>query len=439
MMRQTSLISILALTMLAPLPAAAAEGEAEATAGGESSRGYMEFWEGEIERIGAMDLYGVTSQLPTGYLSVKWQMDFIKAGSRYDDKRKLGPVMPPIEFTQDDKKLISIDLGLEGHGGGHTFQISYGITDPLDWYIEIPFTYMNVSFNPEVAEIDDEGNKIDPSLASVLGVDDPKEYGPGDFLYSTLPQLGRPAPATSYKGRWLLGDVNTGFSWNYYRTPRMSAALTPRIFLPTGHTPPPEQNILYGTGPELETGIGGWGVSATQGYDFRVFRHSIWIDVIASTEATVGYFFEQKRKYPKNFVKPNPLAQALDPATFPDLSNLEGEFTYLPGMSVDWTVQLQFQIAILGLGVGYGIQHTPMPELNGDPDFISMAEGLELLGAQTAQLMQLGVSTSLIPLYIPLNVQFVYKKVLDGFNTIVFDGWYQLTLQGYAPLFLLWE
>jgi hypothetical protein len=210
------------------------------------------------------------------------------------------------------------------------------------------------------------------------------------------------------------------------------------VFFPTGHTPHPNRNLLYGTGPELETGIGGWAVGFTQGSDLRIFKYSWWLDIIASSEFSTSYAFAQDREYPTNFPKPSAAATALDAQAFPDLSHLSGTFEYLPGWSVDWTAQLQFSLANLGLGVGYGVSYGQEPELKADPAFVSMVEGLQLLGATSVEMVQLGAMLSLLPL-VPAQLSFQYKKVVDGYNAIVFDDFYQITVKGYIPLFLLWE
>lgn len=431
----TALAGILA----AAQPGRAQDSPSEATEESGFTDRYWDFMMSELERIGELDPYGVTGQLPPGYLSLKWDWGTITASKRYDNQRNLGPVMEPIEFEQDGRKIISVDMGLEGYGGGHTFQVSYGLTGMLDWYIEVPFTYMHVKFDPVMNPVDEEGNRIDPVFAKMLGVTDPKEYNSCDFNYGTLPMLNRPPVATRYDASWLLGDINTGFSWNIYRTPRFSVGLTPRVFLPTGHLPDPNRNLLYGTGPELETGTGGWAVGATQGYDLRVFKHSWWFDVIASTEFTTAYAFEQDREYPTNFPHmKNEVGTDLDAAAFPDLSHLEGTFEYTPGWSVEWTSQLQVSFASLGLGAGYGVSYAQEPELRGDPAFISMARGLELLGAQSLEMVQLGASLSLLPI-LPAQLSFQWKKVVDGYNAIVFDDFFQITVKGFLPVFLLWE
>ncbi|MBM4394515.1 MAG: hypothetical protein FJ087_02355 [Deltaproteobacteria bacterium] len=390
----------------------------------------------EIDRIDRMDLYGVTAQLPKGYLKLKWDITMLKASRRYNDKRQLVPAVPPIEFTQGSEKMLSLDLGLSGQGGGHTIQMSYGILGNLDWYIEFPFQYMDIQLNPKFNDIDDQGNKLSPMVAGLLGIPDRKNFDPNVALCGLLTKLGRPVPGTRFKGKWALGDINTGFSWNWFRNSRISAALTPRVFFPTGRIADAENSLLYGTGPRLDVGLGGWAVGFTQGYDVRIFKHSFWIDIIASTEFTTSYGFEQKRKYPTNFTKPDEALARMDPVAFPDLTTLSGgRFSYTPGWGLNWTAQLQFQVALLGLGVGYGIMHSQEPEIDGDRNFISMVKGLQLLGQQTTQAVQLSAALTLLPLYIPAQVGFQWRKVVDGYNAIVFDDYYQITINTFLPLF----
>lgn len=398
---------------------------------------YERYMNRQIQRVSNMDLYGVTAQLPKGYLAVKWDWGVVKANRRYDNRRHITPGVPPIEFSDGDgNKQVSLDLGLTGRGGGHTIQVSYGITDPLDWYIEIPFTYMDVRFDPIALEVDEDGNRMQPMLGKVFGISNPKKYSGTDFLKYTLPALGRATPAVRYKGKWVLGNINTGFSWNIYRTHRMSAALTPRVYLPTGRVANPDDSLLYGTGPELDVSVGGWGLGFTQGYDFRIWQLPGWLDFIASSEFTAAYWFPQKREYPSNFVKPAPAVAQLDPtgSMFPDLIGLKGTFTYWPGWSVDWTASLNVQIAILAVGVGYGVHFAQEPEIHADPGFVTMVRGLELLGEQTYHMIQAGVSVNLLAVYVPLEIAFQYKKMVDGYNAIIFDDFYQITFKTFIPI-----
>lgn len=413
--------------------------EWETDQNGDGRVSYREFWMSELVRIGEMDLYGISAQLPQGYLKIKWDYGWLEADSRFNGQGELGPVFQPITFELNGEQQLNVALDLGGSGHGHTFQASYGIIDELDWYIEVPFTAMNLSLNPETLAVDEEGNTIGETAAGILGVEDRMAYNASNFIYETFPELGRPPVATSYDGRWLLGDINTGFSWNIFRSSRFSTAWTNRIFLPTGHVPSPETSITYATGPQPEIGIGGWGVSTTSGYDLRLYKNSHWIDIILSTDIGFGYFFRQKRDYPTNFVEPNPLASQLDPTSFPDLSHLDGTFTYTPGFNMTWTSQLGINVAGVGLSVAYGWAHSQKPHLDADPAFVQMVEGLELLGQQSRSELALGASISLLPLYVPANIGISRRIFVDGRDTLVFSNFWQFTIETFAPLHLLWN
>ncbi|HOI12065.1 MAG TPA: hypothetical protein PK313_16405, partial [Myxococcota bacterium] len=161
----------------------------------------------------------------------------------------------------------------------------------------------------------------------------------------------------------------------------------------------------------------------------------------ASSEFSMAYGFKQKRKYPTNFdTAPNQsvLKAFNDPSmflSFPDLRHLKGSYDYTPGFSMSWMGQLKVQIAILGLGFGYGVNHSQEPEMDGDYYFIQMAKGLQLTGQQTIQAIQLGASISLLPFYIPVDFSFNWRKVVDGYNAIIFDDYWNVIVKTYIPIF----
>ena len=124
---------------------------------------------------------------------------------------------------------------------------------------------------------------------------------------------------------------------------------------------------------------------------------------------------------------------------FPDLHHLKGKFSYTPGFSVDAMLQLSVQVAIFGLSAGIGVMHSQEPELKADRSFIQMAKGLELLGTMQQELFQVGVSTNLLPLYIPLELGFSYKRNISGYNAIVFDNFFQFTVKTYFPVWRDWN
>jgi hypothetical protein len=68
-----------------------------------------------------------------------------------------------------------------------------------------------------------------------------------------------------------------------------------------------------------------------------------------------------------------------------------------------------------------------------------MVKGLELLGQQTTQAVMFAGSLSLLPLFIPVDLGVQYAHVVDGYNAIVMDDYWQVTVKGYIPVKLLWE
>lgn len=384
-----------------------------------------------------MDLYGTSAQLPRGFASVKWDHTRLKANRRYNDKHQITPLLAPIALPGN----VKLDLGLGGEGGGHVFQASYGITDKFNWYFELPYQYMHLAIRPKLLDGDtgkpvtNPNDPTDTDFARREGI---------KALYKFLPLLGRPVPNMKYDAEWVMSDINTGFSWNPWRTKHLSTHLTCRVFFPTGRVADPNSSLTLGTGPELDTGIGGWAAGFTNGWDLRIYKYSYWIDIQASSEFSMAYGFKQKRKYPTNFeTVPNQaiLRAFNDPAVFlqfPDLRHLKGlkgGYDYTPGFSMSWMGQLEVQVAILGLGFGYGVSHSQEPEMDGDYYFIQMAKGLQLTGQQTIQAIQLGASISLLPFYIPVDFSFNWRKVVDGYNAIIFDDYWNLIVKTYIPIF----
>jgi len=390
------------------------------------------FVQGEIEHILAGDPYGSTFQLPKGYLKLAYKWSSLHGDSRYDGTGKLGPVIPPLLFQAGGQTQLNVDFGVAGHGGSHTFTVGYGILDTLGWFAEIPFNYMSVGTNLNVGTVDAQGDHIGATAASLLGVTDRQHYGPANFLYQTLPQLGRPPLGSSFRGEWLLGDVNTGVAWNYFRNSHMSSALTGRLFLPTAHIPPPERDILYATGPEIEAGTGGWGVAATQGYDWRLYRAQ-WLQLIAGSELSAGYHFTQHRPYPTNFIAPDPVAASLSPVTFPDLSKLSGDFTLTPGWALSWSARLDASIALLGLSAAYSVKFSQKPQLTGDPGFLGMVNSLGLLDESEAHTVQIAAGVSLIPFSIPARITVDWQRVVRGRNVLLYQDDFSLAIEGYIP------
>jgi hypothetical protein len=393
---------------------------------------YKDFLNGEMDAVGKDDRYGVTAQLPKGYLSIKWDYTTMSVDSRYNDKHQIGPAMNPFGIGGGQ----FLNLGLSGKGGGHVFQASYGILGNFDWYFELPYQFMHVRINPELLDAQQNPikNPIDPTdkkYAGRMGI---------SKLYELIPKLGRPVPALRYDADWVLSDINTGFSWNPWRTKNLSTSLTARIFIPTGRVAAANSNLTMATGPEIDVGVGSWGVGFTSGWDLRLFKYKYWIDIILSSEFSASYYFAQKRDYPTNFTtEPSQAAlQAFnDPtaaAQFPDLRHLKGQYTYTPGFGLSWSAQFGIQIALFGFKFQYGIQHSQAPEIQGDWYFTQMVNSLQLVGQSTVQAIGLGASISLLPLYLPIDIAFSWRKMVDGYNSLAMENYYNVVVKAYIPL-----
>ncbi len=425
---------------------------------------YTEYWDKIIDRVVELDLYGNSAQLPQGIFGVKCDWNMRNASGRFDSYRRRQPIAPPISFGPEGQEMLLLDLGASGGGGGVTWQFSYGVTDMLDFYFELPFTYANVQVRPKL-------RKLDPMAALLMNGYLPQEYrsnpewfGEGGatlpehlneasaWLLSILPRLGRPTigdwqnypedlgPGAEHKTRgWILSDINLGFSWNFYRSRRWSGAFTGRVYLPTGNVADPDNSLTLGTGAKIDWGTGSFGAGFTQDYDIRLFEYGYWVSVLLSAEFTATYHFKSHRRYP-NFPKPtedgNRLLDLLDPERmyFPDLSSLSGKsYGYTPGFSCSALLQLGVSSLIFDLGIGIGYGYFSEPEYTADPRFVQVVKSLELSLAGHSEIMQVAVGVNLIPFYVPLQISYKYQKDIGGRNMLIFSDNHWVTIKGYLP------
>ncbi|MBI5477639.1 MAG: hypothetical protein HY906_02215, partial [Deltaproteobacteria bacterium] len=440
---------------------------------------YTTFWDKELERIIAMDLWGQTTQLPKGYLTVKYQFNTRQgAGRRDKDGNKVGryvngkleeTIIPPIAFggvlnqgqpNEVNKPcllkdysdcLLAFDPGASGQGGSHEIMISYGVTGRLDYYLQIPTQYHTVRFNPRMLA-------IDPFFAAAAGItDQPLDRRTVDTFYNFVQRLGRPAPYERAHLALGLGDINTGFSWNFLRTKWISSALTYRLYLPTARLANPDNSLAFFTGPDLDAGNHAFAMGAGMGHDFRLpnFIHKN-IEIVISLEWNFAYAFPWERPYPsacpnvylpppatpdgcRGFRPPEAGASALfDPnhTSFPDLSQMRAQgstYTYTPGFSQDVSATLNLSFWGVGVGVGVGQSWAQKPEIDGDPAFIAMVDGLQLVAPMRTTAMKVALHVPLFPLNLPATLTLQYQHDLYGANAIYYKNNFYVTLQGYIP------
>jgi len=431
----------------------------------ETYSGYMDGW---MERAGDLDLYGVTAQLPQGVFSMKYEWNTRTADGRYNNHRDRTAMVEPITFGEEENPLLVLDLGVSGGGGGVTMQFAYGITDPLDFYFELPMQYANVQMRPKLTKLDPSARTMINAYASAAGypqaeadwfnasgqTTDRYMNEAAAWFLGYLPRLGRPAmyvgdtypedlgPGKEYNTNgWVLGDINLGLSWNYKRSSRWSGALTGRVYLPTGSMANPNSSLTLGTGPGLDRGTGSFGVGFTKGYDVRVFKYEHWVDIILSAEFTGGYFFKSKRRYP-DFPKPttdgNQLLDLLDAERlyFPDMSDLTGgSYEYTPGVGLAASFGVSVAVLMFDVGATVGYRFFQEPELNADWRFERMVKNLEMQAAGHTEILRLAAGVNLLPLYIPLRIHYQFEKAIGGRNTLIFTDNHWITVQGYIPTF----
>ncbi len=429
---------------------------------------YTDYWDKLLEKVIELDLYGSTAQLPQGVFSMKYEWNMRNASGRYDAYRHRTSMAPPISFGEEGNEVLMLDLGASGGGGGITMQFSYGVTDNLDFYFELPFVYMDIQVRPKLSKMNldpttvgifnamvPEANKIDPNWFGDGGNTKDKYLNEASaWLLRYLPRLGRPTigdpdnypedlgPGAAYHSNgWVLNDINLGFSWNFFRNHRWSGSFTGRVSLPTGNIADPNNSLTMGTGPKVDFGTGSFGAGFTQDYDLRIFQYEHWIDIIVTAEFTGSYFFKSHRRYP-NFPKPTDDGNMLldmpgmdpDRNYFPDLSDLTGKsYGYTPGFGCDAMLQLGISSLIFDVGIGIGYSYAQEPELDADGRFIKMVQGLELQLAGHYEILRVAAGVNLIPFYIPLQIHYQYEKNIGGRNTLIFSDNHWITVQGYFP------
>jgi len=471
---RASLLAVLAGLCLAPI-ARAEEGEGDpssaeaAPAAEEEPNGYKAFIDKWVDRVSNLDLYGLSAQLPQGVFSFKIEWNMRRAVGRFNNHRKRTAMVAPITFGDPENPTLALDLGASGEGGGITMQFSYGLTDPLDFYVEVPLQYMHVELRPKLTRLDPTAALLINSYMAGGGYPQSQaewfdasghvlpEHAneAAAWFMGYLPRLGRPTmidpqvsdletkgPGKVYDSDGVvLSDINLGFSWNYLRNERWSGSFTGRVYLPTGHIGDPNNSLTLGTGPDLDAGVGSFGMGFTKNFDVRVFKHSYWIDIVLSAEFGAAYRFKQTRRYP-DFPEPTPdgnrLLDMLDPdrAYFPDMHDLSGgSYDYTPGFGCSAQVGLGIAFLLFDFGAAVGYSFSQEPELKADWRFEQMVKALEMQAAGHYEIMRLSAGVNLFPIYVPLHLRYQYERNIGGRNTLIFDHNHWFTVQGYLPTF----
>lgn len=361
-----------------------------------------------------LPLWGASMTLPEGYgiVFAGWQTR--RPAQRFDKDRKIDDVVPVISAPdpfEKKGKFFTFDFGVSGSGQGIGAGFQYGVTDHLT---------VGINTYALMAEI-----KIDPIFTP--GSSDQVGIVTLDDFYTILTQMGRPIPVTKYKSDPIdLGDTTLEAKWNFFRSEYVASALQGGVFLPTAHRAKPNSAIIFGLGPDLDTGTASWGGKIGAVLDLRPPDPVKWISF--TLQADGAYFLESSRKAP-NFppqnqdVKDYLKSQGVDVNIFPDLSDISSRYYYMPG---PWCA---FQAGI-GMGpAGIAYRHG----FGGAATFRTSSPGLKQLikeiglsGYGDDGKLIFNFNVPLTPLYIPGLISFNFEYSTDGRNFLIFRDVYTI-------------
>jgi hypothetical protein len=254
-----------------------------------------------------------------------------------------------------------------------------------------------------------------------------------------------------------LGDITIGSSWNYHRTSQFSVNVTPRVILPTGHPANPNDDLTFFRGPEIDRGLGDWGIGVSHGFDVRPLR---WL--IFNAELGTVYRFRYSRKSPNwNAITDcrriqdaaARTAASCGPAVgydhaydleqsnvFPDMSGLDPTFHMTPGLSESVQAGFTLRPIPVPLQVSYIFQRNEAPVIeatgsgNSGPAFEQQVQLFQLLTASSSHSIAVGVGVPLFPLYIPAILTLGARWTLAGTNTIILMNNYTLAMDMFLPI-----
>lgn len=404
---------------------------------------YTGYWDWKFEELLSKPLWGNTTNLPQGILKFRYEYTHARGQTYYDGDGNEVQLLPVISFNDFGApgRVLVVDPRLSGEGGEHNFQIAYGITDPWDLFVELPFTQAKTTLDLRTYA---DGQPLDTLQRRVFE----------NFIEAN----GRPLPGEEWETPVSLGDMRVGMSVNYFRNDFFSAGVVPSVRLPTGHPADPNNDVTYLRGPEIDRGVGAFSTNITSVFDLRPFK---WL--VFSFEAAANYQFGYDRPAPQwlpitdcrrlqdpdrraaagcgpgspDYDRAYDLEQA---ATFPDLEKLGDTIHVEPTIAYGIVAGITLQLTPIPIQFGYQFDRNEAPTLKatGDEDtafaFNQMVKSLQLLESTEVHAIALGTSIPLFPLYIPIALQPKAKWVVAGKNLMRLQQQYSIAAELYLPV-----
>jgi len=426
--------------------------EFEAAAGADGTEG-MGWWDSysayvdrrvrEVEK-NATQYWGThTVTIPNRIFSAKFIWNGKRVDSRYQRDGSLGPIIAPIVFddpfgvplfnTLWGQDFARVDLDVHGKGAGWLFTFFYGLTDPVDLYVTLPFqsaeVWLDVRFTPGTSQLLTELNQAIPAIPALTTLED---------FYRLIEKLGRPRPNTHYKSKgWELADIHFGFLYNWLRNDIVSLLVKPRVVLPTARVASANNALIYALGPEIDAGRRAFGLGLANRVDVRAPKPFHWINWGMSVDYT--YSFRTSRDSPR-FHKPDPVYQQVLDAIgfkseyFPDLSGLEEDYYVTYGHSLELVTTLMFQTDYFGVGAGYGFVWGQKPYVDtSSPAFLDL---LEVLNAYPENELHSVSALANVPLFnfgIPLVFSFEARFPVAGVSSLYYEQDLKADVQLFIP------
>lgn len=364
----------------------------------------------------------VTPLLPKGFFSIHFSSRFLRWDSKYDEDGNSERFKDQIKFSDPTSDFFNLNVMAKGSSQFHNLFLSYGITDSLDLVFNAPMVYQN---NRMIYD-------FMPGKSSAMGLRSTKEFI--DFLE----ELGRPRPVLKYVSvAWEMSDINLGTDWNFFRNHNFSSVFSWRAILPTGRLADPNQALIFGLGPQLDSGKGSFGFNSGFGFDFRPPKP---VDIMHwALKGEYSYRFKGKRRAPA-FHEPNQNAvNSLDAFGvntdyYPDLSKMDDYYYVTPQSAFDGLAYWGFDLKYVDFGLGYQYHWRQEPLV--DSDSKAFEKMLDLYGSFTSVQRGNALAYINVPMYhyhVPLEIYFEYRLSLHGKNSFVFKDDYQGGAKLYIP------
>jgi hypothetical protein len=398
---------------------------------------YSELLDRRAAEAEGYNIWGNTFLPPAGMWTFQYKYNMVDADSRYDAKGNKGPILAPLNIFGG-----SLDFNPTGSAQAHKLTFLCGLGKQWAFAIDMQMGTLDLNFDVQYDTPQSLTAKLAAAIISGLFGTQPFNQSL-EGLWETIELLGHPRPVLEMKDQSLkLGDLGVAVGCNYLRNDRFSLLGAFKVTFPTGHIAEPNSALIFALGPDIDVGVGSYGFELGHLADYRFPKPLDWI--IIASELYYDFYTEQSRESPTVFTKPNPEVVSLLKLAgtdvgpyFPDLSNMEPEYHYLPGSKVRGVLQvLPTLFGILPLSLGVQANYTNASVITtSTPEFNQYVDAVGLVADSWSVEGWAKVTLGLFPLKLPITLAVGYNKSIAGKNAIIYDNNWEFTFQFFSPWF----